>query len=122
MGDGGMMMSLGELDTLVRYQVPMLVAVMNDSAYGIEVQILAQSGQPITPALFQDQDFAAIARAVGAHGLTVRSLDDLAPLRDWLSAPAGPMVLDCKIDPRLRAEWFHQVVTPGSWYQRMVSH
>jgi thiamine pyrophosphate-dependent acetolactate synthase large subunit-like protein len=122
MGDGGMMMSLGELDTPVRYGTPLLIAVMNDSAYGIEVQILAQSGQPIEPALFRDQDFAAIARAAGAGGVTVRSLDDLAPLRDWLSAPAGPLVLDCKIDPRLRADWFQQVVVPDSWYQRMVSH
>ena len=54
--------------------------------------------------------------------MTVRDVADLAPLRDWLRAPAGPLLLDCKIDPRLRAAWFHQVVVPDSWFQRTVAH
>ncbi|MDP3767512.1 MAG: thiamine pyrophosphate-dependent enzyme, partial [Dehalococcoidia bacterium] len=121
-GDGGMMMSLGELDTIVRYKAPMLIVVMNDSAYGIEVHLLAQAGQSIEPALFQDRDFAAIARAAGARGVTVRTLEDLAPLAEWLAAPAGPMVLDCKLDPRLRADWFSQVIAPDSWMTRLAGH
>ncbi|HEY7066459.1 MAG TPA: thiamine pyrophosphate-dependent enzyme [Chloroflexota bacterium] len=32
MGDGGMLMSLGELDAPVRHGVPLLILVMNDSA------------------------------------------------------------------------------------------
>jgi len=52
----------------------------------------------------------------------VRSLTDLAPLENWLSAPAGPMVLDCKLDPRLRAEWFGQMVASDSWMARMAAH
>jgi thiamine pyrophosphate-dependent acetolactate synthase large subunit-like protein len=122
MGDGGMLMSLGELDAPVRHGLPLLIVVLNDSAYGIEVQILAQAGQPVEPALFQDRDLATIARAAGAQGVTVRDVTDLAPLREWLRAPAGPLLLDCKIDPRLRAAWFHQVVVPDSWFQRLVAH
>ncbi|HZU06779.1 MAG TPA: thiamine pyrophosphate-binding protein [Chloroflexota bacterium] len=121
-GDGGMMMSLGELDTIVRYQVPLLIVVMNDAAYGIEVHLLARAGQPIEPALFPDRDFAAIARAVGAQGFTVRDLEDLAPLHDWLREPVGPLVLDCKLDPRLRADWLSATLAPDSWYARLMRH
>jgi len=117
-----MLMSLGELDTLVRYQLPLLVVAMNDSAFGIEVHLLAHAGQSTAPAQFQDRDLAGIARAAGAQGVTVRSLEDLVPLRDWLEAPAGPFLLDCKIDPHLRAEWFEQMIAPDSWQSRMMAH
>src|ERR671920_184146 len=36
-GDGGALMSFGELETAARYRLPMLVVVYNDSAYGAEV-------------------------------------------------------------------------------------
>jgi hypothetical protein len=87
-----------------------------------KVQFLAEAGQPVEPALFEDRDLAAIARAAGAQGVTVRAVAALALLRDWLGAPSDPMLLDCKIDPWLRAAWFQQVVVPDSWFQRMVTH
>ena len=43
-GDGGLLMSLGELETAVRYQLPILIVVMNDAAYGSELQILRLVG------------------------------------------------------------------------------
>jgi thiamine pyrophosphate-dependent acetolactate synthase large subunit-like protein len=103
-GDGGLMMSLGELDTLVRYKLPILVLVVNDHAYGPEVEMLRLHDMPIDHALFDDVDFAAIARDVGARGLTIRDEGGVQQLRPWLQAPDGPLVVDCKIDPLFRAE------------------
>ena len=45
-GDGGLMMSLGELETFVRYQIPALVIVINDASYGAEVHLLKNVGLP----------------------------------------------------------------------------
>jgi thiamine pyrophosphate-dependent acetolactate synthase large subunit-like protein len=118
-GDGGLMMSLGELETFVRYKIPLLVIVINDAAYGAEVHLLQNVGLPSNHALFRDNDFAAIASAMGAQGMTVREVTDLERLRTWLHEPRGAMVVDCKVDPQLRGAWFGKVFAPGGWYQRM---
>ena len=121
-GDGGLMMSLGELETFVRYKIPALVIVMNDASYGAEVHLLKNVGLPGHGAFFRDNDFAAIASAMGAQGITVRDVTDLERLHPWLNERAGPMVVDCKVDPQLRGDWFSKVFAPGGWYQRMCGH
>ncbi len=121
-GDGGLMMTLGELETFVRYNVPLLAIVINDAAYGAEVHLLQNVGLSSDGALFRDNDFAAIATAMGAQGITVRDITDLDRLRPWLDHPHGAMVVDCKVDPQLRGEWFGKVFAPGGWYQRMCGH
>jgi thiamine pyrophosphate-dependent acetolactate synthase large subunit-like protein len=118
-GDGGLMMSLGELETFIRYKIPFLVVVINDAAYGAEVHLLKNVGLPNDRAFFRDNDFAAVAAAMGAQGITVRHISDLDRLRPWLDRPTGAMVLDCKVDPQLRGAWFGKVFDPDGWYQRM---
>jgi thiamine pyrophosphate-dependent acetolactate synthase large subunit-like protein len=121
-GDGGLMMSLGELETFVRYRIPLLAIVINDAAYGAEVHLLKNVGMPSDSALFRDNDFAAIASAMGVQGMTVRDISDLDRLQPWLDQPLGAMVVDCKVDPQLRGDWFSKVFAPGGWYQRMCGH
>ena len=121
-GDGALMMTLGELETFVRYEIPLLAIVINDAAYGAEVHLLKNVGLASDSALFRDNDFAAIASAMGAQGTTVRDVADLKRLQPWLDQPRGPMVVDCKVDPQLRGDWFGKVFAPGGWYQRMCGH
>ena len=121
-GDGGLMMSLGELETFVRYKIPALIVVLNDASYGAEVHLLKNVGLPGHGAFFRDNDFAAVASAMGTEGITVRDVKDLEALRTWLDERRGPMVVDCKLDPQLRGDWFGKVFAPGGWYLRMVGH
>jgi thiamine pyrophosphate-dependent acetolactate synthase large subunit-like protein len=107
-GDGGALMSLGELETAARYRLPMLVVVYNDSAYGAEVHHFGPKGQPVNIARFPDTDFAALARAVGAEGVAVRKEGDLAPVEGWLERRDGPLVVDAKVNPEVRAEWLEE--------------
>ncbi|MGH3106101.1 MAG: thiamine pyrophosphate-binding protein [Rubrobacteraceae bacterium] len=107
-GDGGALMSLGELETAARYRLPMLVVVYNDSAYGAEVHHFGPEGQPVNIARFPDTDFAALARAVGAEGVAVRKEGDLAPIEGWLERRDGPLVVDAKVNPEVRAEWLEE--------------
>jgi acetolactate synthase I/II/III large subunit len=54
---------------------------------------------------FEDRDFAALARTLGAQAATVHSANDIAgPVQEWLARRDGPLVLDCKVDPRLVSE------------------
>lgn len=119
-GDGGLMMSLGELETLVRYRMPMLVVALNDAGFGVEVHILRHAGLSPAQALFSNTDFAAVARGLGAQGITVRKTADLDALAPWLAAPSGPMVVDCKVDPGIIGDWFQENLSPASWLARMM--
>jgi len=97
-GDGSFLMNLVELDTALRLGIGLLVVVYNDSAYGAEVHIFHDDPrQGIVR--FPDTDIAAIARGYGCEAITVRSLDDLAPLPAWLAGPRDrPFVIDAKIE------------------------
>lgn len=107
-GDGGLLMSLGELDAAVHLGLPMLVVVANDAAYGAEVHHFRSLGLPTELALLGETDFAAISTAMGGRGLTVRSAGDLERLEDWVGAPEGVMVVDCKVNPRVEGEYLKE--------------
>ena len=108
LGDGGALMSLPELETLARLRLPMLVVIYNDAAYGAEVHHFRPHGHPVELVQFPDTDFAALATAAGARGVTVRGPDDLAPVEDWLASRDGPLIVDAKITPDFCAEWLEE--------------
>ncbi|WP_422770238.1 thiamine pyrophosphate-binding protein [Plantactinospora sp. WMMC1484] len=98
LGDGGFLMSATELVTAARLGLPLLVVVYDDAAYGAEVHHFGPDGHPLDLVRFPDTDLGAIARGYGCAALTVRGVDGLAPLRDWLAGPKDrPLVLDAKI-------------------------
>jgi thiamine pyrophosphate-dependent acetolactate synthase large subunit-like protein len=107
-GDGGVLLALGELETLGRLRLPMLVVVYNDAAYGAEVHHFRPMGMAVDLAQFPDTDFAALARAAGCEGVTARSVAALDAVRDWLGRRDGPLVLDAKVDPDICAEWLEE--------------
>jgi thiamine pyrophosphate-dependent acetolactate synthase large subunit-like protein len=106
-GDGGFLMSVAELDTLVRLGLPMVVVVYNDSAYGAEVHHFTDStDDELLPVRFPETDIAAIGRGFGAAGVTVRTQDDLAAVGDWLAGERStPLVVDAKIASDGGAWW-----------------
>lgn len=108
LGDGGALMALGELETAARYQLPMVMVVYNDAAYGAEVHHFGPMDHPVDLTQFPQTDFAALARAVGAEGITVRKPEDLAPVKEWLGRRDGSLVIDAKVNPDVRAEWLEE--------------
>ena len=108
LGDGGALMALPELETLARLRLPMLVVVYDDAAYGAEVHHFRPQGHPVELVQFPDTDFAALAEAAGARGLTVRGEEDLAAIEPWLAERDGPLVVDAKITPDFCAEWLEE--------------
>ena len=107
-GDGGLLMSLGELDAAIHLGLPLLVVVMNDAGYGAEVHHFRALGLPTDLARFGETDFAEIARAMGAQGVVVRSKSDLEGIGGWISAPEGVMVVDCKVNPEVEGEYLRE--------------
>ena len=99
-GDGSMLMNGQEISVAVVEKQTVIFVVLNDRALGMvkHGQRLAkaeQIGCDLPPT-----DFAALARALGAEGHTIRSPEDMLALDiDAICARKGPTLLDVLIDP-----------------------
>ncbi len=105
-GDGGLHMSLVELETLQRLGLPVLVVVYDDAAYGAEVHHFRETGADLGTVSFPDTDLESIARGFGIRAATVRERADLAVVDKWLAdGTPGPLLLDCKVVPTVIADY-----------------
>lgn len=98
-GDGGLTMLMGEIATLVKYNLPVKVIVIKNNVLGeIKWEQIVQEGNPQFGVDLQPIDFAAFAKACGAEGYTI---DDPAQaesvLRAALAHP-GPALIEAVVD------------------------
>jgi len=107
-GDGGFLMTMGELETVVREDLPMVIVLMNDCAYGAELHFLRLRQQPVAKSVFPDVDFAPIAEGFGFEAATIRTLEDLHKVAPRLRKPDGPIFLDCKINADVAAPFMSE--------------
>jgi thiamine pyrophosphate-dependent acetolactate synthase large subunit-like protein len=109
LGDGGALMGVSELETVVRLGIPMVVVVYDDEAYGAEVHHFGPDGDPLDTVRFPPTDIAAIGRGFGFEGVTVRSAGDLGPVRDWLAGPRErPLLIDAKVTSSRGSWWLEE--------------
>lgn len=98
LGDGSFLMTMGELETVAREGIPLVIVMLNDCAYGAELHFLKERDMPVALSQFPDIDYAPVAEAFGFETATVRTLDELRALAPILAHPEGPVFLDCKIN------------------------
>jgi acetolactate synthase-1/2/3 large subunit len=98
-GDGSMLMNGQEISAAVAEKLSVVFVVLNDGALG-----MVKHGQRLGKAEqigcdIPATDFAAMARAMGAQGYTIRSPEDLTSLPiDSIWAHEGPTLLDVHVD------------------------
>jgi thiamine pyrophosphate-dependent acetolactate synthase large subunit-like protein len=109
------MMSIGELETIVRYGLPVAVIVFDDSALGIEYHALRLRGGDPRFASFPDVDFAQVGRAFGLDAVTVHSSHELHSACQSATWQA-PFLIDARIDGTVETGWLHELVEAG-WHQ-----
>lgn len=99
-GDGGFTMLMGEIATLVKYDLRVKVIVIKNNVLGeIKWEQLALEGNPEYGVELQPIDFAAYAKACGAGGFTIEKPNDAkAILKEALDYP-GPAVVQAVVDP-----------------------
>jgi len=109
LGDGGALMGVSELETVVRLGIGMVVVVYDDEAYGAEVHHFGPDGDPLQTVRFPPADIAAIARGFGFDGVTVRGVADLGAARDWLDGPRQrPLLIDAKVTSSRGSWWLEE--------------
>jgi acetolactate synthase-1/2/3 large subunit len=96
-GDGGLAMTLGELETLARLQLPVTVVVFDDAALSL-IELKQKPGQGGSDAVrFRPVDYAQIAAAIGLDAAVVTTTAEAT------AALAGgwdrPRLIDARIDP-----------------------
>ncbi|GIH68333.1 acetolactate synthase I/II/III large subunit [Sphaerimonospora thailandensis] len=109
LGDGGALMAIAELETVVRLGLPMVIVVYDDDAYGAEVHHFGPDGFPLGNVTFPPVDLAEIARGFGCAAVSVRREEDLAGVAEWLKGPRDrPLLVHAKVTPGLAAWWLEE--------------
>ncbi|MBB6464507.1 acetolactate synthase-1/2/3 large subunit [Aminobacter lissarensis] len=99
-GDGCFMMNGQEFATAVQYGLPIIVIVVNNGIYGT-IRMHQEREYPgrVEATDLKNPDFAALARAYGGHGETVRETDEFAPAFERARASGKPSIIEIKLDP-----------------------
>jgi acetolactate synthase I/II/III large subunit len=105
-GDGDLMMGLTELDTAIRYSLPLTIVVLNDEAMGQERHNLARGRLPVQLAEYPSADLAALGRAFGARGYRISRADELGTLAQAVDGGADGVVI---VDVRINGEYLNPV-------------
>jgi acetolactate synthase-1/2/3 large subunit len=99
-GDGGLGMTLMEIETAVRLGLRVIVVVFNDSALSLIKIKQRASGQGGDEAVgYGRTSFAAAAEAMGAAAASVGDRTELAGALTAALGRDGPTVIDARVDP-----------------------
>ena len=111
-GDGSFGMNLNELATAVRYNVPVVILIMNNGVLGMvrQWQTLFYNKHYSNTVLERKTDFAAFAKSFGADGEAVTTPEELDVALSRAFSCDGPYIVDCKID---KDEFVLPMLPPG---------
>ena len=111
-GDGSFGMCLNELATAVTYNVPVVILLMNNGVLGMvrQWQTLFFDKHYSNTVLNRKTDFTALAKAFGADGEAVSSVEELDAALTKAFSQDGPYLIDCRID---KDEFVLPMLPPG---------
>ncbi|MBX7161839.1 MAG: hypothetical protein K1X95_16245, partial [Acidimicrobiia bacterium] len=99
-GDGGFGFSGLDLDTLVRYDLPVVVIVGNNGIWGLEKHPMqAMYGYDVACDLRHETRYDLVMEALGGHGELVSTPAELGPAIDRAFACDAPAVVNVLTDP-----------------------
>ena len=100
-GDGEFMLQLGDLETMVRENLPAVVVVFNNFALGSQRKRLELYGEPYG-VQHGNPDFAKVGQLFGADGYRVDKPGQFADALAAALASGRPTVIDVIVDPMAR--------------------
>ena len=105
-GDGCFLMHGNEFATAVQYGIPVIILVIDNGMYGT-IRMHQERDYPhrVIGTDLKNPDFAALARAFGGHGESVRTTAEFMPAFERARASGKPAILHCFLDP--------QAITPA---------
>ncbi|MCC4767350.1 acetolactate synthase large subunit [Methanosarcina sp. DH1] len=105
-GDGGFMMNCQELETAIRYGIPVVVLILNDNGFGFIKWKQKKMHFEDFGLDYGNPDFSLFARSFGAVGIRIKEDDDLAEVLEKAFALNKVAVIECPIDYSVNYETF----------------
>ena len=96
-GDASVMMHLAEFETMVRYNMPLMVVVMNNEALGAEYYKLDAHKMEVRGSQITTPDLGKVAVAFGGRGRMATTIEDLTAAAKEFVAKPGPMMVDLRV-------------------------
>ncbi len=111
-GDGCFHMNCNELSTAVKYNIPIIVVILNNQVLGMvrQWQNLFYDKRFSSTTLEKATDIVKLAEAFGATGFNVTKNEEIGDVLRKAMDIEGPVVINCEID---RDEMVLPIVPPG---------
>ena len=102
LGDGAAGMSLMDIDTLVRHDLPVVMVMGNNGAWGLEKQPMQMLyGYDVAADLAPQTRYDEVVRALGGAGEMVTDPRQIGPALDRAFASGVPYLVNVVTDPQI---------------------
>ncbi len=102
-GDGGISMLMGDLMTIVQYQLPIKIIVFNNRTLGMVKLEMEVAGIPDLETEMLNPDFTKLAEAMGMPGITITDPNDVKSELEKAFLQEGPILITIQTDPNALA-------------------
>ncbi|MGD8801760.1 MAG: thiamine pyrophosphate-dependent enzyme, partial [Gammaproteobacteria bacterium] len=98
-GDGGFAMTMADFITTVRYDLPIVVIIFNNSKFSFVELEMQAAGYPRFATDLTNPDFAKYAEICGGEGVRVTRPDEVRPAIERALASNRPFIIDAIVNP-----------------------
>lgn len=105
-GDGGFLMSMGELSTLASLKFPITIVIWRDNGYGMIKWHQEKHGLEPYGVTVHNPDYIKLAESFGGHGIKINSSSELVPALKKAEKENTFTLIDCPVDYSMNLEVF----------------
>jgi len=119
-GDGSFRMNLNEIITAVRYNLPVVILVINNHVLGMvrQWQTLFYDERYSYTNLNPDLDYIKLAEAFGAKGINLTKKEDVENVLNEAFSHNGPVLINCVVD---KDDKVYPMVAPGAAISEIIT-
>lgn len=118
-GDGSFRMNMNELFTLVKYNIPIVIVLMNNSTLGMvrQWQRMFSGGRYSETDMDDSVDYVKLASAFGIESFRADSMESLNSILNSLEIGEKPIFIECRIS---KDESVYPIVPPGQAIYKLL--
>ena len=102
-GDGGLSMMMGDLMTIVQYNLPIKIVLFNNRSLGMVKLEMEVAGIPDVETDMLNPDFDKLAEAMGMFGVTINNPVEVETTLQKVLQKDGPALITIQTDPNALA-------------------
>jgi len=102
-GDGGLSMLMGDLMTIVQYNLPVKIVLFNNRSLGMVKLEMEVAGIPDIETDMLNPDFTRLVEAMGIFGITINDPSEVKTVLENAFQHDGPVLITIQTDPNALA-------------------